>query len=214
MNNLNNLDIRAGLVAEIRVNCNAIEQMYIEGSEKEGELEWFGDDNIKESFWKEFNNYISPEDLMDEQELMYKFQEHLEGWKKWVIYKEYVEDTEEEEAYCECDFPKFIINDGIQSCSRCGKDDHYKCGVVADHSEDDTEEEEDADGYCGCYCDNCKSYRIKGKWVGCQKCDTECCLCCEIKHMEKEESVSPVGDGDGITSGRGGFPLTYGKRGK
>ena len=148
MNHLNNMDIRAGLVAEIRVNCNAVEQMYIDGSEKEGELEWLCDDMIKESFWKEFNLYISPEDLMDEEELMYKFQEHLEDWKKYVIYKE--EDTEEEES-------------------------------------------DDEDAYCGCYCDNCKSYRVKGKWVGCEKCDNVCCLCCEIKYMEKEESVSPVG---------------------
>ena len=48
-------------------------------------------------------------------------------------------------CYCECDFPKFIIDDGIQSCSRCGKDDHYKCGVVADHS--DYEEEEDEEEF-------------------------------------------------------------------
>mgnify|MGYP003658817363 CR=1 FL=1 len=94
MNHLNNMDIRAGLVAELRVNCNAIEQMYIDGNEKEGELEWLCDDIIKEEFWKEFNNYISPEDLMDEQELMYKFQEHLEDWKKYVIYKEYEEEED------------------------------------------------------------------------------------------------------------------------
>ena len=63
-----------------------------------------------------------------------------EEWEGDDIYAE--EFLEEEEAYCECDFPKFIINDGIQSCSRCGKDDHYKCGVVADHSEDEEEESE------------------------------------------------------------------------
>ena len=51
----------------------------------------------------------------------------------------------EEEEYCECSFPKFIIEDGIQSCSKCGKDDHYKCGVVADHSEEEEEEEEEED---------------------------------------------------------------------
>ena len=53
-----------------------------------------------------------------------------------------LEDKKEYGYCCECDFPKFIINDGIQSCSRCGKDDHYKCGVVADHSEDEEEESE------------------------------------------------------------------------
>ena len=168
MNHLNNMDIRAGLVAEIRVNCNAVEQMYIDGSEKEGELEWLCDDMIKESFWKEFNLYISPEDLMDEEELMYKFQEHLEDWKKYVIYKEYEEDTEEVDRFTQ---RQFIPH-------------HQSVLVIND------EESEDEDGYCGCYCDNCKSYRVKGKWVGCEKCDNVCCLCCEIKHMEKEESDS------------------------
>tara|TARA_R110001599_G_scaffold280813_2_gene482209 strand:+ start:1742 stop:2266 length:525 start_codon:yes stop_codon:yes gene_type:complete len=133
MNHLNNMDIRQGLVAELRVNCNAIEQMYIDGNEKEGELEWLCDDIIKEEFWKEFNHSITPEMLLEEEELMYLFQEHLEDWKKYVIYKEY-----EEEDHCECDFPKFIIEDGIQSCSQCNKVDHYKCGVVADHSEDES----------------------------------------------------------------------------
>ena len=32
-----------------------------------------------------------------------------------------------------------MINDGIQSCSKCGKTDHYKSGLVADHSDDDEE---------------------------------------------------------------------------
>ena len=57
-----------------------------------------------------------------------------------------------EEEYCECNFPKFIIDDGIQSCSRCGKNDHYKCGVVADHSEEETIE-----------CDGCENMRYMGK---------------------------------------------------
>ena len=184
MNHLNNMDIRAGLVAEIRVNCNAVEQMYIDGSEKEGELEWLCDDMIKESFWKEFNLYISPEDLMNEEELMYKFQEHLEDWKKYVIYKEYEEDTEEVDRFTQ---RQFIPH-------------HQSVLVINDEEsdEEDTEEEEseDEDGYCGCFCDNCKSYRVKGKWVGCEKCDTECCICCEIKYMEKEEDEIEESDSD------------------
>ena len=58
---------------------------------------------------------------------------------KEIKKKKFIVRKKEEPEYCECDFPKFIINDGIQSCSRCGKDDHYKCGVVADHSEDEEE---------------------------------------------------------------------------
>jgi hypothetical protein len=41
---------------------------------------------------------------------------------------------------CVCSFPSFIINDGIQSCSKCGENDHYKSGVVADHSDDDDDD--------------------------------------------------------------------------
>lgn len=41
---------------------------------------------------------------------------------------------------CECSFPKFNIKDGIQSCSICNKRDHYKCGIVDDHSDDDDDE--------------------------------------------------------------------------
>mgnify|MGYP003675272806 FL=1 len=44
--------------------------------------------------------------------------------------------------FCECCFPKFFVDDGIQRCSRCGKDDHYKNGVVADWSEDDDDDDE------------------------------------------------------------------------
>tara|TARA_R110002167_G_scaffold71882_6_gene202645 strand:+ start:10106 stop:10714 length:609 start_codon:yes stop_codon:yes gene_type:complete len=92
-----------------------------------------------------------------------------EEWEGDDIYAE--EFLEEEEAYCECDFPKFIINDGIQSCSRCGKDDHYKCGVVADHSEDEEEGhyivygeflEYDDDGVCsGSYNDEFTEFKSK-----------------------------------------------------
>ena len=38
----------------------------------------------------------------------------------------------EEPGNCVCSFPKFYIDDGIQKCSRCGLDDHYKNGVVED----------------------------------------------------------------------------------
>jgi len=44
---------------------------------------------------------------------------------------------------CECPFPKFVVDDGIQSCSKCGLNDHYKNGVVADWSDDEEEEEEE-----------------------------------------------------------------------
>ena len=53
-----------------------------------------------------------------------------------------LKQEEEEEEYCECSFPSFIINDGIQSCSKCSKTDHYKSGVVADHSDEEEVEEE------------------------------------------------------------------------
>ena len=39
--------------------------------------------------------------------------------------------------HCVCSFPKFYIDDGIQKCSCCGLDDHYKNGVVADFSDDE-----------------------------------------------------------------------------
>jgi hypothetical protein len=38
---------------------------------------------------------------------------------------------------CECSFPKFVVDDGIQSCIYCGLNDHYKNGVVADWSDDE-----------------------------------------------------------------------------
>ncbi len=41
------------------------------------------------------------------------------------------------EDNCECSFPKFVIEDGIQSCSCCGLNDHYKNGVVEDWSDDE-----------------------------------------------------------------------------
>ena len=44
---------------------------------------------------------------------------------------------------CECSFPKFVVDDGIQSCIYCGLNDHYKNGVVADWSDDEEEEEEE-----------------------------------------------------------------------
>ena len=40
---------------------------------------------------------------------------------------------------CECSFPKFVVDDGIQSCIYCGLNDHYKNGVVADWSDDEEE---------------------------------------------------------------------------
>ena len=43
-------------------------------------------------------------------------------------------------------------------------------------------------GNCGCYCDNCKSYKTEGKWVGCGECDTEYCRGCEVKRMEYDEA--------------------------
>ena len=42
--------------------------------------------------------------------------------------------------YCECDFPRFTINDdGIQSCRNCGNRDHYKDGVVDEWSDNESE---------------------------------------------------------------------------
>ena len=147
MNHLNNMDIRQGLVAELRVNCNAIEQMYIDGSEKEGELEWLCDDMIKESFWKEFNLYISPEDLMDEEELMYKFQEHLEDWKKYVIYKEYEEDTEEVDRFTQRQFiphhqSVLVINEEesvspVGVCSSGHTEGEFGCSLCDEEGDDE-----------------------------------------------------------------------------
>ena len=119
MNHLNNMDIRQGLVAELRVNCNAIEQMYIDGNEKEGELEWLCDDIIKEEFWKEFNHSVTPEMLLEEEELMYLFQEHLEDWKKYVIYKEYEEEKEEEESVSPVGVCSLGHKDGEYGCCLC-----------------------------------------------------------------------------------------------
>ena len=34
-------------------------------------------------------------------------------------------------------FPKFVIDEGIQSCFSCGIRDHYKKGVVEDSSDDE-----------------------------------------------------------------------------
>ena len=56
---------------------------------------------------------------------------------------------------CECSFPKFVVDDGIQSCIYCGLNDHYKNGVVADWSDDEEEEEEDMCEICGEDCDGC-----------------------------------------------------------
>jgi hypothetical protein len=53
-----------------------------------------------------------------------------------VVIKPWKEEEDVEE-YCECSFPTFIINDGIQSCSKCCKTDHYKSGIVDDHSEEE-----------------------------------------------------------------------------
>ena len=47
------------------------------------------------------------------------------------------DDEDDTEKFCECSFPKFIIRDGYQSCRNCGLLDHYKCGVVADWSDDE-----------------------------------------------------------------------------
>tara|TARA_R110002096_G_scaffold142992_1_gene298574 strand:- start:293 stop:658 length:366 start_codon:yes stop_codon:yes gene_type:complete len=54
---------------------------------------------------------------------------------------EFITDSEEEDddnqVFCECDFPKYVDCNGLQSCKRCGFIDHYKNGIVADHSEDE-----------------------------------------------------------------------------
>ena len=49
--------------------------------------------------------------------------------------------------HCVCSFPNFFVADGIQSCSCCGKDDHYKGGVIADWSS--SEDEADAEPTSG-----------------------------------------------------------------
>ena len=46
-----------------------------------------------------------------------------------------IQQTNQMETFCECSFPKFVVNNGIQSCRRCGLKDHYKEGVVADWSD-------------------------------------------------------------------------------
>lgn len=47
------------------------------------------------------------------------------------------------DEHCVCDFPKFQIVDGIQSCRHCGLNDHYKNGIVDDWSDNEDDEEED-----------------------------------------------------------------------
>jgi hypothetical protein len=48
--------------------------------------------------------------------------------------------------YCECDFPRFTINDdGIQSCRNCGNRDHYKDGVVDEWSDNESECDDEDD---------------------------------------------------------------------
>ena len=101
MNHLNNLDTRGGLIVEIRVNCNVIEQMWdCRMYPNEGELVWLCEEEVKESvkeaFWNEFNSSINPYILDDEEELMNRFEELLENWKKSVIYKEYEVEVESE----------------------------------------------------------------------------------------------------------------------
>jgi hypothetical protein len=48
-----------------------------------------------------------------------------------------IDTYSDEEEHCVCDFPKFKITDGIQSCEHCGKCDHYKNGIVDDWSDEE-----------------------------------------------------------------------------
>ena len=59
---------------------------------------------------------------------------HMETYINIYIMRGY---DAENVIHCVCSFPKFYIDDGIQKCSRCGLDDHYKNGVVADFSDDE-----------------------------------------------------------------------------
>ena len=128
MNHLNNLDTRAGLIVEIRVNCNFIEEMYdCRMYPNEGQLVWLCEEevqeNVKEAFWNEFNSSINPYMLDDEEELMYRFEELLEKWKKSVIYKEYEVESESEDELGSDPCPKENCEGYLEKekCVKCDK---------------------------------------------------------------------------------------------
>jgi hypothetical protein len=68
----------------------------------EGELVWLCEESVKEAFWNEYNSSINPYILDDEEELMDRFEELLETWKKYVIYKEYEVESEDEKGSDPC----------------------------------------------------------------------------------------------------------------
>jgi hypothetical protein len=75
--------------------------------------------------------------------------------------------------------PKFVIEDGIQKCTRCGNNDHYKNGVVADFSDDEEEWMKNT----------CKDCSNKVSKIGWDKGDAprEYCEECYIKDQEWED---------------------------
>ena len=150
--NYNNNDMRCGLLMEVRVNCNYIEQLYCDyNSEGSWELTFIGGDNddeeeIMEAFWGEYNKMIvsvleEPHKYREEnggmeQELIYRFEECLNNWKNFIIMKDLNEEEEEEEEEfmeycCECD-NKFDFRNGIQYdennhiCPKCLEKEPYK----------------------------------------------------------------------------------------
>lgn len=105
--NHNNEDTRAGMIMQVKVNCNYIIQEYGEwkadedGNTSYGELWHIGcydeEDYATEKFWEDFNAVFLNEllyipDIEERhQEIMYAFQEHIENWKisfVWVHSKQ------------------------------------------------------------------------------------------------------------------------------
>lgn len=99
---------------------------------------------------------------------------------KPIPFDTYLTDEEDEDVCCVgcgervCGFHEDPPYKNLRDEAVC--DDCVKClsrheFTSATDDEDDGEYPADHESWTGKWCDGCKSYMIKGRWVGCEDCD-------------------------------------------
>lgn len=98
------------------------------------------------------------------------------------------ERVKEEDCECGNNRHKGYDPNGDMRCEDCDIDGiNYNGGLT----DDDDEFPADHPAWTGKWCDGCKSYNIKGKWIGCENCD-KCWL------DDDDDDVCCVGCGERV----------------